>query len=801
MNEDISSERAVLGGVAKYGYDGYIDVSDIVTSKTFTEDINQVLWRCYQYLFETQNCQKIDLPIILSAGKSLGCEEIVTHASNREYIRSVLNFNLDKSNLRKLAIKIRNLEITRLLYNETANIQKNLLSVTGDERLFQILGMAEEPILNFTSLLESNEDVKKLSSGLKEWIDYLVENPVTSIGVSTGYPEYDEAIGGGLRDGTVSLVGAITKGGKAQPLNSIIYTPNGPKKMGDIKEGDIVCTPNGCNAKVIAIHPQGKKPVFRVYFRDGEYAECCEDHLWEIYQEKQDVSCIMSTKTLIDKKLKTDRRKFGVKLTKPVIFNEQNVPLDPYLMGLLLGDGCLKYGCDLTNTDKEIIDYFYSFEDQEYKVKYNGANGYRLTLRNRNKGQNKYITALRNLNLFKKLSADKFIPDVYKYNTVEVRLSILQGLMDTDGYTSSKKALGIFYSKSQHLVNDVKEIAESLGYLCVIKNKTTYCNNKICHSFACYIKGNDITKLFRITRKKNKAKIRSKKNILRKIDRIERVDDQVCQCVTLNTSDGLYLTNNFIVTHNSMMAINVALFIADKLNIPVFLGDTEMKDRDQWSRILACMTGIPYHDIEKGTFANNPTWKVKVYNAIKRLDEIPLYYGSFIDMPIDEIIPVFRRWLIKDVKKNNRGVIIFDYIKVSTSEEIDKGLQEYQKLGFYVSALHNFCAKHNIPCLAFAQLNRDKEIASSHRQLWGCSNFSQLLIKEMVEQAESGGPQFGNRKLVPVMSRQGGCLEPGDYINFMLDGKVARLKEGKRRNTIKPNDPLTGFENVDAIEF
>src|SRR5580658_9914596 len=131
--------------------------------------------------------------------------------------------------------------------------------------------------------------------------------------------------------------------GKALTLDSDVYTPNGPKKMGDIKLGDIVCTPDGKTAKVNGVFPQGKKETYKIYFSDGDTVECCAEHLWKVDSLQNGWSDkILSTKELFVSKTPSGRRKFSIKVTQPVYFQEKEVPIDPYLLGLLLGDGSFR---------------------------------------------------------------------------------------------------------------------------------------------------------------------------------------------------------------------------------------------------------------------------------------------------------------------------------------------------------------------------------------------------------------------------------------------------------------------------
>ena len=142
-----------------------------------------------------------------------------------------------------------------------------------------------------------------------------------------------------------------------------------------------------------------------------------------------------------------------------------------------------------------------------------------------------------------------------------------------------------------------------------------------------------------------------------------------------------------------------------------------------------------------------------------------------------------------------------------SSSSITNNIQEYQALGFQITSLHNLCVKLDIPCLSFVQLNRDgitKEstdaVSGSDRLIWLCTSFSIFKAKSIEEVAEDG-PNAGNRKLIPIVSRHGAGLDDGDYINMNMQGSHARLTEIMTRNEMR-NAPVgdTGLVSDKSME-
>jgi hypothetical protein len=236
----------------------------------------------------------------------------------------------------------------------------------------------------------------------------------------------------------------------------------------------------------------------------------------------------------------------------------------------------------------------------------------------------------------------------------------------------------------------------------------------------------------------------------------------------------------------------VSLHVAGKLGIPVLNMDTEMNHKDHIHRILAMMTEIEINNIESGKFSKSPNQYEKIKEASAKLNSMPIYYKSIAGKPFDEQVGLMRRWLHKDVGLNSDGtakdcLIIYDYLKLMDSSGISQDMKEYQVLGFMMTSLHNFAVKYQIPVLAFIQLNRDgitKETtdtaSGSDRIIWLCSNFS-IFKRKIDEEIAEDGPDYGNRKLIPLISRHGAGLDENDYINFHMKGWCAKIMEGKTK--------------------
>lgn len=247
----------------------------------------------------------------------------------------------------------------------------------------------------------------------------------------------------------------------------------------------------------------------------------------------------------------------------------------------------------------------------------------------------------------------------------------------------------------------------------------------------------------------------------------------------------------------SMFGDAVGMNVASR-GIPVLMLDTEMSKEDHLNRMLASMSGVDINKIATGKFSENPLDAEKIRNASEKLSNIPYHYISIAGQQFDNILSIIRKWVYQYVGFDDTGrtkdcLIIYDYLKLMSSEGINNSMQEYQVLGFQITKLHNFCVKYDVPCLSFVQLNRDgitKEstdvVSGSDRLIWLCTSFSIFKLKSEEEVAEDG-MENGNRKLVPVVARHGGGLDYGDYISMKMFGSVGKIEESRTRNEIHNN--------------
>jgi len=212
--QDLPAERAILSGICRYGSSAFFDVADIIDDNSFTIESNVSIYSCLKHIIDKNDSAEIDVPSILSAAKEIGLTGFF-NTQEVSHLASIMKFPVLLKNVRSFAAKIRKLQIARMMYDQLELTKEKYIDVKGDEPISQILGIAEESIFEFTSLLSDSDDAPvKIFNDVEEYLTELSEDPVDQVGLSTGYRRYDFAIGGGLRRGTVNVIGARPKVGK-----------------------------------------------------------------------------------------------------------------------------------------------------------------------------------------------------------------------------------------------------------------------------------------------------------------------------------------------------------------------------------------------------------------------------------------------------------------------------------------------------------------------------------------------------------------------------------------------------------
>jgi ATP-dependent DNA helicase RecG len=358
--------------------------------------------------------------------------------------------------------------------------------------------------------------------------------------------------------------------GKALTLDSKLYTRSGPIRMGDIKIGDEVADHTGNFSKVTGVYPQGKKQICRVWFSDGTYVDCCDEHLWEVKHCGNGWTKTVDTKFVESNCRRIDgKRELSIICPSPINFNRVSYFVPPYLMGLILAEGNFtNSNLSFSTCESAILERAKSELNIGYVCKKGSNFNYRIVKDGRSSNKpNLYKDALKEMRVWGKYSWEKFIPEQYLYGSVDQRIALLQGLMDGDGTVDKKTGSMSYSTTSYKLAEDFCHLVRSLGGTTRIRPKEGSLKSEGSRhrvSYRCHVNVPNEVEVFFLQRKKRLCKARTKYLPKKYIDRVERLGETEMQCITVDNPRHLYLTDNFTVTHNSHLACMFA--IHDLLN-------------------------------------------------------------------------------------------------------------------------------------------------------------------------------------------------------------------------------------------
>lgn len=334
------------------------------------------------------------------------------------------------------------------------------------------------------------------------------------------------------------------------PTYAKVLTPNGWSTMGNMVVGMEICGTNGTKQIVTGVYHKGQKEICKVTLSDKRVVECCSDHLWAVTTEQGNKS-VKTTSSLMEDFVKIDKSGYNnYKYFLPITYTEFNetseLPLDPYLVGVLLGDGSL--------SDSGSIELSLGLNKEHIINKIKLPIGVTKTVQLVEK-RNSYRVKLQGirpiielLGLSNSKSKTKFIPKSYLYSSIQTRQALLQGLIDTDGYVNNR-GLFEFSTVSDELANDFISLSRSLGKSI---HHRIHTREKDSGSYS----NTPIHKIQELKGYKYGAKIVN-------IEKTGKFTEMMC--IKVSNPDNLYITDNFVVTHNTTTATVLAAVLIQEM--------------------------------------------------------------------------------------------------------------------------------------------------------------------------------------------------------------------------------------------
>lgn len=363
-----------------------------------------------------------------------------------------------------------------------------------------------------------------------------------------------------------------------QPHSEPVLAQYGWTTMGSVKVGDKLWNPDSTLSTVTHKFVNGVSDVYNFTFNDGRSTRCGIDHNWEVYDRAGKQWKVKTTEELLktgveqtpvitDGKIYKNYR-YAIRQTEAIPFTQTtSLPIDPYVLGTILGDGSINDSVNVCGIDTEVFTEIQRRMGPDYEVKKNTSSiKYNISYKKRfdrtvtcnykngKYGVNPLVRELNELGLQVNRKGNKFIPDIYQYASIEDRVSMIQGLMDTNGYVNAQGNDIHFTNTNKDLVDGITFIARSLGIKITVDEKPpAQTSHKI--YYRVRFSGDIKYPIFHLTRKVerfNKRLGKSQTHILTPLTGIYKLPDQeLSSCIMVDNPNHLYITKDLIVTHNS----------------------------------------------------------------------------------------------------------------------------------------------------------------------------------------------------------------------------------------------------------
>jgi replicative DNA helicase len=536
--------------------------------------------------------------------------------------------------------------------------------------------------------------------------------------ITTGLPDLDAATGG-YAPGDLWIMAGRPGMGKAQPLDAKVRTAtDGWLPMGEMRVGCALASMDGRASQVTGVYPRGRMAVYRVGFSDGRSTEVCADHLWSVTYRDWDGPRVLNTLQLAEK---LDRKRYKNRLWIPFVEGTaqhgecgRGLPVDPWLLGALIGNGCFqRTSISFSTNDPLTLAKVREKLPSGITAEASGPYCYRLT-RGRTGYRNALLESLRELNLSDTLSAEKHIPRIYLDADYGSRLALLQGLMDTDGW-AEKFGAARYSTASPILCENIIELARSLGFWASFKQSPAYVFDKNgpqrkLDAYRISISGKNMDSVFTLPRKQERVQHRSASRSLT-VSSIEFQRYAECQCISVSHPSHLYVTDDYIVTHNSSF-IPPSARGAASVGAGVAVFELELPEAQMTARFLAeasytYRSPIRFGKIMRAEVSERDIDRLE--EAQRALNDLPIMIDVAGSLTMNDITARVRSEKSRMAKRGVKLGVVFidqlDFVKTTGNWKGDKNNQ----VGEISIGCKQLAKDDDVCVVLFSQLNRGVE--------------------------------------------------------------------------------------------
>lgn len=692
------------------------------------------------------NIQPIDVENFLSTNQVAAA--VFKEKNGIEYLQDIVelseveNFDYYYGKFKKLNLlkdlKKSGFDITEFYCEDLTN--PNAQEINGAFEFLttkDITDGVRKKLLGLESKYEVNDEVEiqSAATGIEDFVNEL--GAAYEIGIPIQGSIYNQVIDG-AKKGTLTIRSAASGVGKALPNSTVIPTPIGKRKVSDIQVGDYLFDAFGKPTKVLGVYPQGRKEVLYVRFKDGRIAKCCEDHLWSYCTVGQKDSSKKErkfyTKTLKElRKEKLQKSDGGYRILVPmnyaVEYEEQYYYIPPYIMGLALGDGSFRQNesnkAFQFSSEDEFLPNYIGFM-MNWEVKKNKANyGWYFSFKGKAPHKNVWVQDFLKQypELLSTKSETKFIPEEYLRGSIEQRFDLLNGLLDTDGSVDEKGRIN-YYTISPFLRDNVVELCHSLGFkttVLVDSHKDTNIG------FIIRITGrpDDKVKLFKLPRKKEIIKAWYNNNTRKESNEFNPIIEigscgytEEMTCFMVDNKEHLFLTEDYIVTHNTRNAVADACYLAypfrynattceweqEGNNEKVLFIVTEQRFKEVKTMILAYLTDINAVRFKYADFSDRERGVItQAIHLMKKYEDNLI----LVKMP-NPTIELVKTLVRENCLTYDIGYVFYDYIFIGPSllnEFKGFALRNDEVLLMFATALKDLAVELDVAMFTATQLN------------------------------------------------------------------------------------------------
>ncbi len=510
----------------------------------------------------------------------------------------------------------------------------------------------------------------------------------------------------GFRSGELVIIGGRPSMGKAQPLESNVLLENGAyQRMGAIRVGDKLASVDGLESEVLAIHPQGVRSIFRVHLSDGRSIDADSDHIWDVESSKW-IGIKQFTTVELGKLTRKSRYKDRTRLVGHCgnFGLLDDIGVDPWLLGFLLGDGCLTHsGVRFSNPEQYVHERVKKATGLALHGNSNNSCDQRIF---HSRGiPNPIRESLAELGVVGLHSYEKFVPEVVFSGTRETRASVLAGLLESDGWVEKCNSVQ-FSSSSERLRDDVVRLVQSLGG-CATKRPGRlrhYTQNRIKKearpAYCTTIRLENIDKLVQSPRLLKNIRQRGRTS-QPTISSVEWIKNDKAQCITVSHASGRYITDNYVVTHNSALATDIAIAATKRTAVAIF--SMEMSEDELTTRLISKSSSVDLHRLRAG-YVGEFDWP-RITDAIGEIAEYPLFIDDSGSITPTQIKSRVQETTVRTGLEI--GMVVVDYLQLMSTERKHNSLNE--RVSELTRSLKLLAKDLKTRVICLSQLNRQIE--------------------------------------------------------------------------------------------